>query len=252
MKQCIALVFVLVLASALFAGGAEAAGTINVTFKKMDSNGVESPLPNSYIYLQPGLGEPPRELFFVNAAYIFGPSDANGRISASIPEGKYYIRITARNSSENRPYGPPEAGDHTWSQTNPLTVATNTIIDLGTKYASPFGSAPIVISGTVTSYNGTPLAGRYVRAQSEPCIQANGYEGTPSNHCGHEKHIALPTDENGKYTLYLKNPGTFYLYAAKCVGDQGHQYTGNPCMGVYGGTDIVNPTDQKTVNFVAY
>jgi hypothetical protein len=82
-----------------------------------------------------------------------------------------------------------------------------------------------------------------------PCIQADGYSETPSNHCGPEKHIALErTDANGNYTLFLREPGTFYLYESSCLGDHHQQYMGNPCVGYGTGPITVNAGEQKTVN----
>jgi hypothetical protein len=229
----------------------EGAGTLKVTFKSKAANGTEQPLSYAYAYLRSAAVEPPMEKHFSPPDYIIGPSDSIGRISGSVPEGTYYVRITRRNPVEIRPLGPPEAGDFTWYQVATVTISNNSVTDLGTKYAWAFGSAPIVISGSVrNTYTGAPLAGRYVKATIVPCIQGEyAYDGTPSNECGPEKHLALQrTDANGNYKLYLREPGTFYFYQSPCLGDQHQEFSGNPCIGTYTGPVTVNMGEEKVVN----
>jgi hypothetical protein len=253
MKKPAMLAFVIASIIVSSLGLAEAAGTLNVTFKYLDNNGIEQPLKNAYVYLQNGSTIPPMEKFFKQPSYILGPSDSSGSISASAPEGTYYIRITRRNPESVTPLGPPREGDYTWNQTDTITITTNATLNLGTKIATYFFTPPITISGTVKSPYGVPLANRYVRAQPEPCIPADGYNGIPSNMCGRVKYIAKAvTDANGMYTLEMQDPGTYYMYAAPCLGDQHVQYQGNPCMGYSGGTVTVQAIDNKTVNITAY
>jgi hypothetical protein len=236
---------------AFFAAGlAEGAGTLTLTFKYRDSSGVDQPLSSSYVYLRNAANEPPMEKFFSPADQISAPSSTTGVVTMSVPEGNYYVRVTRRNPPAARPLGPPEPGDYIWHQTEPITVTAGTT-NLGTKYAWVFGSAPITISGTVKNWHGTPLAGRYVKATIEPCIQADGYSGTLSNHCGPEKHLALQrTDANGNYTLYLESPGTFYFYESPCLGDKHQEYSGNPCAGYGTGPVTVKMGENRIVDII--
>ena len=220
----------------LCSGITEAAnGTVRVTFKYRDGNGVEQPLPYAYLYLRLGTEGPPLEKYFKSADYIFGASDSLGRINASVPEGTYYIRLTRRGQLVGplRPLGPPEAGDYTWTDYKKITVVANTVIDLGIKYAVPF-AGPITITGAIKdSATGAPLAGRFVRAQAEPCIEADYSSWDPaewvdSNRCGEEIYLAQQqTDAQGKYTLLLKKPGTYYIVESRTLGDRHQQYSGN-------------------------
>jgi hypothetical protein len=199
----------------LLVGLAEAAnGTLKATFKYKDPATVlDQNLNYGYIYLHDATKNAPMEKFFSKADYILGgpASTINGKITASVPAGRYYIRLLQRKviGGVTRPYGPPEAGDLTWFQTTPVTVTAGTILDLGTKYATPFGAAPIAITGIVRNYSGVPLAGRYVRATTEPCY-ADGYNYN-INQCGPNKFLALPTDASGNYRLELRDPGAYYL-----------------------------------------
>jgi len=225
------------LVAGLLVGGSDAVanGTIRVTFKYADGSGGEQPLSGAYLYLQDGTTTPPLEKFYKSADYIFGPSNSLGLFNASVPARTYYIRLTKRNptSGNTSPLGPPEGGDFTWTNYQNITVTDNTVTDLGTQYATLFGQ-PITISGIVVDRStGAPLPGRYVRAQPEPCIEAD-YSGwmdgieIDSNECGPVKYMAQQkTDAQGRYTLLLKEPGTYYIVTSKKLGDHHQQYMGN-------------------------
>ena len=234
-KVLAAISFILV-AGLLAGGAAEAAnGTLRVTFKYKNNSGVEQALPAAYLYLQDGTTTPPLEKFYRSAEYIFGPSDSLGRFNATVPEGTYYIRLTKRNptSGNTSPLGPPEGGDFTWTNYQQITVAANTVTDLGTQYATLFDQ-PITVTGIVVDRStGAPMPGRYVRAQPEPCIEAdysseNPAEWVDSNMCGQVKYMAQQkTDAEGRYTLLLKEPGTYYIVTSRKLGDHHRQYIGN-------------------------
>ena len=196
-------------------GPAEAAnGTLTVTFKYKDpATQVDQNLNYAFIYLHDATKPAPMEKFLSKADYILGgpTSTVNGKITVPVPAGKYYIRVLQRKvlGGATRPYGPPEGGDLTWFQTSPVTIVAGATLDLGTRYATPFGTA-ITITGTVKDHNGTPLVGRYVRATTEPCYEA-GYDWG-SNQCGPVKFMALnPIDADGKFTLYLRDAGNYFL-----------------------------------------
>jgi hypothetical protein len=228
-------------------------GTLTVIFKYKDSHGVEQPLSSAYVYLHPHDAStmPLREKYFVNAPYIFGPSFSDGHITVSVPEGSYYIRITKRNpqSGNQNALGPPEPMDYTWFTANPITISANETTNLGIKYAEPF---PITITGTIKNYySGAPIAGRYVRAQPEPCY-TDGYNNN-INQCGPLKFLALQrTDADGRFTIKLRDPGTYYIYQTNCLSNNWDWYTGNLCIGDLGGTVTVTSGETKTLNIVAY
>jgi hypothetical protein len=257
MKHWLTHVSLCLLAAILLVGVAEGAGTLSVTLRGKNASGVEVPLSYAYVYLRSAASEPPMEKFFSPADLILGPSGTNGTITAGgIPEGDYYVRITRRNplGGAVRPLGPPEEGDYTWFQVRPITISTNQTTSLGTKVAWAFGSAQMSISGTVKNWSGTPLAGRYVKATIVPCIEADYSSEDPaewrdSNRCGPEKHMAVErTDASGNYTLFLRAPGTFYIYESTCLGDQHDQYSGNPCIGWGAGPITVSAGEHKTVD----
>ena len=222
-KLWVALISLCVMLSIFSVGFADAAdGTLKITFKYKDpTTGVEQFLNNGFIYLHAATKSPPLEKFFSKADSILGPSNTqNGMYSFNVPAGKYFFRILQRKevaAGSARPYGPPESGDLTWFQTAPITVVASATLDLGTKYAKSFGSS-ITITGAIKNHAGVPLAGRYVRATTEPCVEYSGcsddgaYCDQSTNSCGPEKYMALqPTDANGRYKLNLRDPGTYYI-----------------------------------------
>jgi hypothetical protein len=235
---------------------AEAAtGTLKYAFKYKDpTTGVVTNLSYGFVYLHDASKPPPMEKYFSKADYINLSTYGNGIYSwNAAPAGTWYIRITQRKvvSSPTRPYGPPEQGDYTWMQTAPITIPAGGTLDLGTLYAQPFGSAPITITGTIKNASGAPLAGRYVRAQTEPC-RDDGYNND-INQCGPVKDLALqPTDAAGKYTILLKDPGTYYIYTSPCITNLNDPYTGNRCH--YSGSPavMVKIRDIKTVDIITY
>lgn len=237
-------------------GLAEAAnGTLKYNFKSKDPvTGVVTNLPYGFLYLRDASKPPPMEKFFSKADYIKLSYISNGTYSdPNVPAGTWYIRITQRKVGGGvlRPFGPPEEGDYTWSQTAPITITSGQVLDLGTLYAIPFGLSPITITGTVKNTSGVPVAGRYVRAQTVPCIE-DGYNYN-INQCGPVKDLALqPTDANGKYTLVLKDPGTYYIYTSPCLTTDFDEYIGNRCGYTAASANpvTVKIRDAKTVDMV--
>jgi hypothetical protein len=226
-KRWVAPVLFCALLAILMSSRAEAAdGTLKVTFKYKDpTTGVDQNLNSGYIYLHDATRSAPMEKFFSKADYIFGPANLwNGKYSYNVPAGNYFIRLLQRKvvAGATRPYGPPEAGDLTWFQTTPVTIVAGATLDLGTKYALPFSSSPVTITGTVKSPDGTPLEGRYVRAQTEACLEPVNCTDTAceqyGNECGPTKFPARQTtDAGGNYTLLLADAGTYYIYTSPCL-----------------------------------
>lgn len=256
-KRWVALLALIAMLTVVSTMAQAADGTLQVTFKYKDpTTGVEQNLNYGYIYLHSAANGAPMEKFFTRADVIVGPSNyGNGVYTRQVPAGTYYIRITQRKvlQTATRPYGPPEEGDYTWMQPTPIIVTAGNTLNLGTKYAYPFAASPITITGTVKSGAGAPLAGRYVRASSEPCTDWWNYGYV--NQCGSVKNHALrPTDANGNYTLILREPGTYYLYThtswdpnSGCSG-----YCEAPIMGSWGATVTVKRGDKLTANIIGY
>lgn len=231
------------------AGAAMANGTLTVTFV-YNGSGSSQALTNAYLYLQSG---PAPHGVYRKARYILGPTDTNGSLSVSVPDGSYDVLLMRRAPLSSTPassqmYGPPRQGDYTAISYINVTDGSN--VNLGTVYATVFGTSlfgtPITITGTVT-HGGNPVKGYFVFATTSQCsfgwqngcggqetcfsgsgccLGANGiipgcYAGSggcrssvyPSG-CQGEKYPAIaPTDSNGNYTINLSSPGTYYVFA---------------------------------------
>ncbi|MDA8171159.1 MAG: carboxypeptidase-like regulatory domain-containing protein [Nitrospiraceae bacterium] len=233
MKKWLVILSVLALWAALFAGIAEADGTLAATFV-YNGSGVSQPLSGAYVYLHAyPQGTPIMQEYFRNAQYVLGPSDANGNISVSVPEGTYRMMIMRRaplsaTPTQAQAYGPPRGGDYTWySVGSTVTITTGSVINMGTLYASIFGQ-PVTISGAVKGASGKALAGWFVKATIAPCKWE--FKNTAAaNDCGPVKYAALsPTDSNGNYTIKIKTPGTYYVYACPGPGDTCRGYPQYP------------------------
>ena len=269
MKKTFVALSVLALGVVLFAGMAKANGTLTATFI-YNGSGSNQPLGNAYVYLQNGSLPIIQGKYSRSAQYIFGPTNSSGHLSASVPNGTYYVRLRRSAPLSSTPgssqvYGPPRAGDYTGNYGGPttsaITVTTGSVIDLGTVYASIIGpsifGAPVTISGTVTA-GGHPVAGYFVYATKTQCSfgwQNNCQGGVSSwldyytpvissscqssvfpSGCNGTKYLAQSaTGSNGNYTIYLTNPGTYYVIAQPHPGSQSNACGGSGgCPSVYG------------------
>lgn len=258
-KHWAALALLFAILTMFCVGLAEAGtGTLKFTLKYNDpSTGVVTNVTQAFVYLHDATKPPPMEKFFSRADQILSGSLGTGSyLFTAVPEGTWYIRINQRMTRPQTSagaLGPPEAGDLTWMQTAPITIVAGQTLDLGTLYAYPFAPAPITITGTVKNASGAPLAGRYVRAQTVPCLD-DGYNYN-INQCGPVKDLALqPTDANGRYTLLLRDPGTYYIYTSPCISADHNEFSGNVCNYTPASTNpvVVKIRDTKTVDIVAY
>ena len=263
------------LAVLLFLAGpkrAVANGTLTATFV-YNVGGTNQPLAGAYAYLHVyPQGAPIMEKYFRPADVINGPTDTNGNLSISVPAGQYRVMLMARAPLTNgvgvsRQYGPPRYGDYVGVDAdNVVTITDGATTDLGTVDAQEF-TAPITITGfanacawtenTATGYYycapGAALSNYFVFASPSPCQWVVHNKGHYSYICPNNvKYPAVaPTDSNGKYTVYLQNPGTYYLYVSQNPGQTGNRYFrgGNalaPCGPITSSTSaypggVVNP-----------
>ncbi len=221
MKKRLAFFVVLMFTVVLSAVAAEANGTITATVLYSGQ-----PVSGAYMYLQSGSQLSPRELYYHNASYILGPSDASGNISGSVPAGAYYVRITKRTGSGVSYLGPPYPGDYIWIYAaNPptVTVTDNGTLALGTVSATSYET--ITLSGTVKGASGKVLAGWAVKAATVPCESGNWSYSHSFNECGTGKHPTV-TDANGNYSITLMNTGTYYVYASPGLNFANTNYPG--------------------------
>ncbi len=236
MKKWLTVFFIFASLAVFSAGMAMANGTLTATVLYSGQ-----PLQNAYAYLQSGSRLSPREQYYQSAAYLLGPSDSSGNISASVPEGAYYVRIIRRANFTPNPsgylspvshdlaaIGPPYPGDYTWFYPGTITITTNGAVNLGTVNTTIYGAQsgqPMTISGTVRGASGRLLAGWAVKATNVPCESGDWAYAHSFNECGQSK-IAAFTDSSGNYTITVYNTGNYYVYASPKLNFGNPNYPG--------------------------
>lgn len=134
-----------------------------------------------------------------------------------LPESRYYL--VARRRAAGGRVGPVLAGDYLGIYAgNPLSATAGKTVQVQLasvrKVKESAGSetfvrsAGMTVQGVVTDRDGRTVAGLHVFAYTDRVI-------------GHRRPAALstPTGGDGAFTVYLKEPGTYYLGARQLYGD---------------------------------
>jgi len=142
-----------------------------------------------------------------------GPADfaaesaADGRYQLDLAPGSYHLVARLRNQGGES--GPPRPGD-AWAlpADNPVALAEGefrgldfTLHQVGDQrtLASVLSAAPFAFSGRAVRGNGTPLEGALVLAYRQPDLHRR------------PDFAASPADREGRFTLYLPDPGPWCL-----------------------------------------
>jgi hypothetical protein len=163
------------------------------------------------------------------------PVDSDGRFSAELEEGMYFVGAIGKESRKLVP-GPPVEGDllvfvkNRNGKPKVFSVKDGNKINIGTHVGLPYRRTrrdtnykPTSIEGTVSKADGTPVSGAYVFAFR-------------SSERGSKPVFASErADRNGKYFLRLSGEGTFYLRARDTYG--GGKPQSGQVMGIYGGEE---------------
>jgi hypothetical protein len=162
------------------------------------------------IFFNAASGPPPEQERYDRTPDFVRNIDDDGKFSADIPEGKYYIGAVKRRSGET--IGAPAEGDYTWrsldekGKPKAYAVEADKLLDIGTiAEAAPLKAESVVhravttaIEGTVFDMDGKPVADAVVVAFINPSVQSKPL------------FISEKTGKDGKYLLRIA-AGTFYL-----------------------------------------
>lgn len=146
----------------------------------------------------------------VPTKYISQPTASDGTYSLKLPPGTWYI--VARSRTSGNPKGYLVKGDYEGKYPgNPVVVKPGEYTPVSMSIAKLSGSfllAPYLpeegntgISGRVTDESGNPSVGSYVLLYKD-----REMVGLPT-------YLSKPTGKDGEYTVYLSQPGTFYVAA---------------------------------------
>jgi hypothetical protein len=163
------------------------------------------------------------------------PVDSDGKFSAELEEGEYFVGAIGKESRKLVP-GPPVEGDllvfvkDMNGKPKVFSVKDGKKINIGTHMGFPYHKKPrdtnsklTSIEGAVSKADGTPVSGAYVFAFH-------------SSERGSKPVFASErADKNGKYFLRLSGEGTFYLRARDTYG--GGKPQSGQVMGIYGGEE---------------
>lgn len=162
--------------------------------------------------------------------------DNNGRFTAELPEGKYYLGAIKKTSGE--PIGPPQEGDLFFisqdGKGNPKmhTVKKGETTDLGIiSGAVPFNRASLAkdgitaIEGAILDVDGKPVEGALVFA-----FMTQTMAGKPF-------FVSDKTGKDGRYIMRVQAGGKYYLRVRDSYGG-GPPVAGN-IMGIYGENEPV-------------
>ncbi|HEY3307592.1 MAG TPA: carboxypeptidase-like regulatory domain-containing protein [Desulfuromonadaceae bacterium] len=158
--------------------------------------------------------------------------DSEGKFSAGVPAGKYYLVMRKRLDPTSA--GPPQEGDPQYyarlenGKPRAYTVKNGKTTDIGTvTVAEPFRREPLVttngltgIEGTVTDDQGQPVAKVRAFAYSSPEMK------------GRPLYASAETGADGKYFLNVTKKGTYYLKVRTHYG--GGKPEDGEFMGIYG------------------
>jgi hypothetical protein len=160
-----------------------------------------------------------------------------GKFSLELAEGTYYLS-TWKKAAGPAP-GPPQDGDlHALSRDKngePVKymvkrgIATdNIILRQATVFKSPvikISAGMTAISGTLTTYDGAPLADAVVQVYTHQDVK------------GKPNFVSYKTGKDGKYIALVDQEGPFYL-TVRANYSAGRPQTGD-ILGVYGGEEAL-------------
>lgn len=169
-------------------------------------------------------------------------TNAEGKFTLELAEGTYYLS-TRKNLSGDAP-GPPQEGDlyglirDGKGELVRYTVKRGKTTDIGIlRQASVFKSRALkypadmtAITGTVKTFDGTPVAGAVVQVYDNGDVK------------GKPLYVSQQTGKDGQYVVQVGTEGTYFLSSRG--GHGGGRLRAGDLLGVYGG-DAAKPVMVK-------
>lgn len=173
--------------------------------------------------------------------------DANGKFTADLAEGEYFIGAIARKTAPEP--GPPREGDilllarDKQGNAKPFAITKNKTTDIGSYKGYPYRKSAkkpktviTSIEGTITSQDGQPVSGMVVFAFFNKELKGKPLFATER------------TDKSGKYVLRVDKGETYFLKARVTYG--GGTPPDGQLIGAYGGDDalpvVIKTGEKKT------
>jgi hypothetical protein len=228
-KYCSILLFILISVCGVSAFAEEEKAGI-VTGKVMIKEGV--PMANGVVFIfNDASGPPPALDKYWRVPDEIVKTDAEGRFTANLSEGKYYIGAIKRMAGED--IGPMQEGDlflpfRGDSASKQYVIVGGTKRDLGTitgavpykKEKNRFSAGETAIEGVITDSRGRPVENALVFAFLTPAM------------VGKPLFISEKTGKDGHYVVRVHQGGDFYLKIRNFYG--GGAMKAGEIMGSYG------------------
>lgn len=176
--------------------------------------------------------------------FISLPTDAEGHYGLDVPPGTYYV--VARKRLSGRAIGPLSPGDYYSEHQRVLARVKAGRLAVADMPLVVIKAPMFFKKGLVETRTDTGIRGRLVDAAGQPVPGgfATAYRGSEMRRL--PDFASTLSDENGAFTLYLPEAGTYYLGARIHAWDMPRP--GEP-HGRYGG-DSPQPVAVKQGNFV--
>jgi len=144
--------------------------------------------------------------------------DAEGRFSADLPAGKYYLG--AKKATAGKDIGPPEEGDlfYAFSEQKGMpkayTVEEGKKIDVGViAEATPFRKGSVKYDDGITAIEGVIIDG-----ENKPVQGALVFAFLTPSMVGRPLFASERTGQDGKYILRVYEGGSYYLRVRSLYG----------------------------------
>ena len=158
----------------------------------------------------------------------------DGRFSAKVTEGRYYVSALKRASGEA--IGPPREGDLIYPQdrTALKSEQENYFINKGknTDIGIITEAVPYKVESSASNLEITAIEGRIVDTQGNPVPDAIAFAYTLPKFTGKALLASARSDTNGKYFLRVCKEGSYFI-KIRTTREGGHPVEGE-IIGVYG------------------
>jgi hypothetical protein len=142
--------------------------------------------------------------------FFYAKTDENGVFSVYLEEGSYYLFV----KKKKEPFGPPKSGDFvSFFPHFPIVVKGKEgyelhveVMKISDKISESFNKL-VKIYGCVKDKNDKSMKNIYVVAYDR------------SELLGKPKYISSPSDEDGRFVMYIKEPGNYFIVVRKSLGD---------------------------------
>lgn len=163
--------------------------------------------------------------------------DSEGRFSADLPEGKYYLG--AKKALAGKDIGPPQEGDFFYAFSGQEGMPKAYIIEEGKKTdvgviagATPFRRDSVRFTDGITA-----IEGAIIDSENKPVQGALVFAFLAPSMVGRPLFASDRTGEDGKYVLRVYGAGSYYLRVRSLYG--GGPPKAGEIIGAYGETEPV-------------